>query len=311
MHPAVLKIYEGAWRRGAGADDPVIRAIAGARHFVVGEAFLKLACETVEREFKGGLDADEPVHVSDFGGLPWDGVLLVLEGADGDGSPLVVHVGRLADSTAIYGVAVVRPGVRFPVSTIAPGALLCQSRYSINVDEIPAAGFGLQISALLSLINEPRIVEVRPGRASRRYTRRVRKLTGRPPMAWSDVSWTIGKRVASKHVPNGEAGSPRPLHWCRGHWRKADPGIANAQYIFLPRRSGWGWYTWVTDSWKGHPDFGIKLQRHVPRLEGEKPRLPAGISLLPGTKWEAMNAAQQAALRTAGYGPDYPVGASA
>lgn len=65
-----------------------------------------------------------------------------------------------------------------------------------------------------------------------------------------------------------------------------------------------GWYCWAADCWKGHPNFGIKLQRHEPYFEGEpRSRYIGGESVLDATRFAAMGAAQRAALAEAGFAP--------
>jgi hypothetical protein len=123
-------------------------------------------------------------------------------------------------------------------------------------------------------------------------------------MAFSTVRWKIGKRTQAIGNCLTEEGHPKALHWCRAHWRRAEEGQPKAEWVNIPRKGGWGWYCWAADCWKGHPDFGIKLQRHEPYIEGEpRSRFVDGPKILDETRFSAMAAVQRAALFEAGYAP--------
>ena len=164
---------------------------------------------------------------------------------------------------------------------------------------------------IISLINEPRIVEATPASGldwSRQHRKAVERVTGKAAMAFSVVSWKIGKHAKAIGSRLSEEGHPKALHWCRAHWRRAEEGQPKAEWVNIPRKGGWGWYCWAADCWKGHPDFGIKLQRHEPHFEGEpRSRYIAGDRVLDSTRFAAMGAAQRAALVKAGFAPSLTV----
>lgn len=164
-----------------------------------------------------------------------------------------------------------------------------------------------RLSFILALINEPRIVEASPASGldwSRQHRKAVERVAGKAAMAFSVVSWKIGKHAKAIGNRLSEEGHPKALHWCRAHWRRAEEGQPKAEWVNIPRKGGWGWYCWAADCWKGHPDFGIKLQRHEPHFEGEpRSRYIGGDRVLDSTRFAAMGAAQRAALVEAGFAP--------
>lgn len=165
-----------------------------------------------------------------------------------------------------------------------------------------------RLAFILSLINTPRKVQIGPATGmdwTRQHRRAVERVTGSAAMAFSVVSWELGRKCAAIGNEITTEGHPKALHWCRAHWREARKGQPKAEWINVPAKGGWGWYCWVADCWKGHPDYGVKLQRHQPRMPGDKPgqALVTAQATPDKTRWEAMSAAHRAAMVEAGFAP--------
>jgi hypothetical protein len=163
------------------------------------------------------------------------------------------------------------------------------------------------IGVLLSLLNEPRRVEQRPASGlawSRQYRKSVERITGKAALAYSVVSWQIGAGVKAKNRPDVESDLRLPLHWCRGHWRRAEPHWDGVVWLEPTQGAPAGYYIWIRDCWKGHPDHGIKLQDHRPTMKGEKPALIDCVTAVPSAeKLAAMSAQQRAMMVAAGCVP--------
>lgn len=125
--------------------------------------------------------------------------------------------------------------------------------------------------AILALIAEPRLVQkTAPQRCHRRRAERQLGPIGVP--AWHRVSWTIGSESLRNKDRSG-SGAPLPLHFSRAHWRRTEEHKPKAQ-----RRPGKpGWWCWVKWSFKGHPDFGVRLHHYMPRIGSEEAQRLATI----------------------------------
>lgn len=141
---------------------------------------------------------------------------------------------------------------------------------------------------LFSLMNEPRlVVKAPPPRQQLRQAER--KLGGDVPAAWYQLKWTIGEETASR-ADSGDGSYRLPLHHCRAHWMWVGHESENAEWRH--GRRGPGWYTWRGHSWKGHPDFGIKLTRYAPEIDADG----QSAAVISAVRQQATMAAQQAAI---------------
>ncbi|MFC4734110.1 hypothetical protein [Salipiger abyssi] len=120
----------------------------------------------------------------------------------------------------------------------------------------------LIIDLLFSVMAEPRLVkaEATP-RQQRRSAERMlgATMTG----AWHKVSWTVGENIAPK-VATSDDFHRMPLHFCRAHWLFV--GRATENSVLRHGARGHDYYSWRSHSWKGHPDFGIRLSHYEPKL---------------------------------------------
>jgi hypothetical protein len=117
----------------------------------------------------------------------------------------------------------------------------------------------LLVGGLCSLINQPGFVITEPA-GSRQQRRAAQRVGGYAPTAWHKISWNIGEAAKAK-VTRDEPTRCMPLHYTRGHWRKAEEGWNNVEQ----RKDGL-WYQWIEGYWSGHPAFGIKRSYHAPKL---------------------------------------------
>lgn len=143
---------------------------------------------------------------------------------------------------------------------------------------------------LFSLIAEPRLTTMTPPpRPARRRAQRV--LKGVVP-AWNVVTWRVDAPTKPKNS-DAQPGTRMPLHFCRAHWMHGEEGWPKA----VQRPGKPGWWVWRRHSWKGHPDFGVKLHRYRPRLD-EDPKRKIGIvpTISSETALDATNAAGQSAV---------------
>jgi hypothetical protein len=117
----------------------------------------------------------------------------------------------------------------------------------------------LTVAAICSLINQPSFTKREPA-GSRQERRAASRSGGYATDAWHKVTWNIGEEVKAK-LTRDEPVRCMPLHYTRGHWRKAEEGWKNT----TQRKDGL-WYQWIEGFWSGHPAFGIKKSYHAPRM---------------------------------------------
>lgn len=112
---------------------------------------------------------------------------------------------------------------------------------------------------MCDLINQPRFVIQSPAatRQQRKYMMRARKI---PTGAWKKIEWNIAEPV---YAPNEtkQGGWNMPLHYKRGHWRKAE-----AHWDDVVIRKDGKPYKWIEGYWAGHPAYGVQRSYHAPKL---------------------------------------------
>ncbi|MFC4668154.1 hypothetical protein ACFO5X_06270 [Seohaeicola nanhaiensis] len=161
-----------------------------------------------------------------------------------------------------------------------------------------------KMAFILSLLNEPRLIRKGSQQGSGSVRRRFERAMNRPSAGWTRVSWRPGSVAESAH--GGDAtGDRMPLHWCRGHWRRIKNQTKpheNAVWLQQQGSGSWYWYERVSDCWKGHPDFGVKLHHLEPLLNGEKPIVGRELPSAASAARKAMtDAACRSALMAAGF----------
>lgn len=119
----------------------------------------------------------------------------------------------------------------------------------------------LTVASMCSVLNQPSFTIQEP--AGSRQERRAAKRSGSYASdAWYKITWNIGEAVKTK-LTRDDPVRCMPLHYTRGHWRKAQEG-----WINTTRRKDGLWYQWIEGFWSGHPAFGIKKSYHTPKISG-------------------------------------------
>ena len=126
-------------------------------------------------------------------------------------------------------------------------------------DRYLRASHVLTVAAACSILNQPGVTKKDP--AGSRQERRAAKRSGSYASdAWHKITWNIGEEVKAK-LTRDEPVRCMPLHYTRGHWRRAEEGWKNTTL----RKDGL-WYQWIEGFWSGHPAFGIKKAYHAPKM---------------------------------------------
>lgn len=272
MHPTTLALFERIRKHKLPRTHGSLKILAGPHHFHVSRSISEasVAITYHESSWSGGEDSLFVYPVSSR--LPAQALVLTV---DGEGHALI-----LRDIDGGVSVEAVFSGGVYPLVWFKPGT--SESRMPIRglIREAPdcevaASRLAAETSILISLINTPRKAIIRPAEGAdwtKRHRSAVVRATGRAATAFQTVTWELGRRLGADGAPIDGKGHPKALHWCRAHWRAAAEGEPKAEWVDVPFRGGWGWYCWVADSWRGHPDYGIKLQRHEPRMPGDPSR---------------------------------------
>lgn len=88
------------------------------------------------------------------------------------------------------------------------------------------------------------------------------------PERWSKICWNV-QEPARQSDKNADQIIRHPLHFTRGHWRKAleshpksvqRPSAINEQNRLL-------WWTWIDGYWSGHPAYGFKKSVYQPEIK--------------------------------------------
>lgn len=117
----------------------------------------------------------------------------------------------------------------------------------------------LTVAAMCSLLNQPGFTK-RDAIGSRQERRAAIRSGGYATDAWHKVTWNIGEAVKAK-LQSDDPVRCMPLHYTRGHWRKAQEGWINTS-----QRKDGHWYQWIEGFWSGHPAFGVKKSYHAPKM---------------------------------------------
>lgn len=121
---------------------------------------------------------------------------------------------------------------------------------------------------IVALLNEPRVV-LKSAAGNRQQRRQVHRGFGIAVDAWSRVSWDISKPTVAK-VTRDPSFHKVPMHWRRGHFRRAEPHFKGAMQRpdAIREEDRCLWWQWIEGQWVGHPAFGVKKSVHAPKLSG-------------------------------------------
>lgn len=139
------------------------------------------------------------------------------------------------------------------------------------------------VAFIIATLNTPGMVRgttVHPDQSGRS---RVRKLLGKAALAWTSVDIVPGAVRDGMRNPNKDGGKMIALHRRRGNFawvpsQRETPKAVWLSSLEAPRR-GAGWYVWREERLVGSETVGVKAQRHVARMPGEKrPEMLAALS---------------------------------
>lgn len=117
----------------------------------------------------------------------------------------------------------------------------------------------IMVAGAFELINNPRftVSEKAGTRAQRKQMKREQDIALE---AWHKISWNVDEDIVE--IGDGDRGGwHMPLHYTRGHPRKAEPHWDDVMY-----KDGKP-YIWIHGFWSGHPAYGIKRGYHAPKLK--------------------------------------------
>jgi len=137
-------------------------------------------------------------------------------------------------------------------------------KFAPNIPEDPktqnmALSLLIHTAMLFSLINQPRFV-VQSTTGTRQLKRQMHRGHGISMDAWHKIEWNINEPVKAKD-DSDRGGWRMPLHYTRGHWRKAQDHWDDV----VIRKDGKP-YKWIEGFWSGHPAYGVKKSYHAPKL---------------------------------------------
>lgn len=122
------------------------------------------------------------------------------------------------------------------------------------------------ISTSIILTNQEIITKSAAGiRQQRKAAEKRHKIK---PDRWSKICWNV-QEPARQSDKNSDRTIRQPLHFTRGHWRKAleshpksvqRPSAINEQNRLL-------WWTWIDGYWSGHPAYGFKKSVYQPEIK--------------------------------------------
>jgi hypothetical protein len=117
----------------------------------------------------------------------------------------------------------------------------------------------MMIAGAFELINNPRFV-MSTDVGTRAQRKRMKREQDIALEAWHKITWNVDDD--SIEVNNGDRGGwHMPLHYTRGHFRKAEPHWEDVVW----RKDGKP-YKWIEGFWSGHPAYGIKKGYHAPTI---------------------------------------------
>lgn len=117
----------------------------------------------------------------------------------------------------------------------------------------------MSVGLLISLINQPRFV-VQSAAGTRQSRKQAFRGHGISTGAWHKIQWNLGEPVKAKS-DSDRGGWRMPLHYTRGHWRRAQD-----HWDDVVIRKDNQPYKWIDGFWSGHPAYGVKKSYHAPKL---------------------------------------------
>lgn len=239
--------------------------IVGAKHFVLDRDVSAFVVRLVEEEAEQAVAVDPgaPMLAPSSARLPCcDVVILTGEGFLGGAVWALVRAAgsvlvAMLDEADMYGCGSYTPG----------GSINFSGGSSPDLERQSAALIAVSVMAMaVALINEPRVIRAHP-EGSRQQRRAAQRGMGFAVDAWHRVSWDLSKETLAK-ISRDPDFHKVPLHWRRGHYRRAEPHFRGAHQrpdALRPEDRDL-WWQWIEGQWVGHPAFGTKIAYHAPRI---------------------------------------------
>lgn len=293
MHPQTEKCWQ--YYNGKSGGHMIAKGLLTPAQYEVNQKIAEVAARLAKHELTNPHAQGENFIWPETAQMPCDSLVLVINYGKGAG---VVHwLQRDQGRVLVWWFA--PSGEAFCLGGFVPGTDLMFRNRAATPDTRTQAekdNWLVFVAMILSLVVEHRRVDVSSVTPNRQIRKRQEALTGNPAAAWFRVSWTLGKAVRAKGGNGKSHVTKIALHWCRAHWRICKPSARGATW----HADRGGWYTWVKDCWRGHPDNGVRLHHYEPRFVDD-PR-PQGRAVAPHRySLAALDAAKAEALRLAGF----------
>ena len=120
----------------------------------------------------------------------------------------------------------------------------------------------------IAAIKNANFIKFKPA-GTRQQRKSMQRGMGKAVDTWHRVTWNIDEPSDAKE-PYDKGYHKMPLHWNRGHWKRAKehhPKSQQRPHALNPEHRNM-WWTWIDGYWAGHPAFGFKKQYHAPKLKG-------------------------------------------
>lgn len=310
MHPFMLAQFGKIQRKNPA--HPALATMTKGQHFLVGCAMNQLAVAVTNQiAHSNGPDLPGNFTAPVTARLPAAVTCITFE--EKPGQYVNILCKRPEDRPDWILVSVVTEGCVISLGGFVPGSDRIQRFLEGTPEELYRAGAFDDVSVgkmvfktaiLLSLINTPRkIIAHEKKEPSWKLRKEIEDVTGEPAVGYFSVGWEIGKAIRAQGGSITTNGHPKALHWARSYWAVANEGEPKAEWLNLETKGGWGWYRWVADSWRGHPDYGVLLHHYEPRVKGQEKRPGQFVSFVASSaeRLAMMSEAKRSALIQAGF----------
>lgn len=305
MHPVAFERYLEI--KAKNPSHWVLPTIEQSQHFFIGNGLHRLAWEIARHEASGSSKEFATVPATAL--LPAKSMILTVE----DG-PEVITLVLVRSPMSIDRVDVTMlpgDGIACALGAFWPGRADLQRTVIGDVYEQAGSkaldqekvSLGLVgLGFILSLINHPAKISWLPQKLERQQRRRVERTTGQAADGWVTVGWEIGKAIARQGGNIGVTGHRKALHWRRGHFAWSPFQYKTPSSVWLESADyPAGWYLWKSDTWCGHPDYGVRLNAHQPKLSGEKTMVAVSSNVIRAFEPTLLEQTKSLARQQAGF----------
>lgn len=157
------------------------------------------------------------------------------------------------------------------------------------------------VAFIVATMNTPGLVRSNTARPNAVDRGKVRKLLGRAALAWTNVDIVPGALRDGMHNPAHDVGRTIALHRRRGNFAWIPSQRETPKAVWLSSEEaplrGAGWYVWREERLVGSEAVGVKVQRHIARMPGERrPEIAEAMLDAKDTVQQAVLSAVQRAL---------------